>query len=439
MRKLHIILLLLVAPIILHAQSVEKFRGNMPTRISNGGEANYYYLPANNSKESKHGRFSYRLRQTKGFSKLYQDVNGNYNQGLKDGRWTFITKFKDYKQDRTSNYLSGTMSLTAEYENGIPHGNWKFSYSYKTREQNSTTSGRAQWDNYSSPENVFISVKFNHMLLFDSLFMQTDDGRSVEGILSEDGFFTGNWNFEDGAHFIREQYDNGLLYRKEIYNKKDTILIEIRDYSDVEMNRKDRIKQMLFSQPKEVKNLTYTLDTVSVFESTQLIPEILNEWIFYNPYLLFRDLDGDNYQFDGFMGGYSVNVVNQVTAEQTLILAVLENHLADFKQVNMRVENLCRGKSTSAHTRSTIQLMTYYERTAEKYVCMANSLTSLPDFEDAKKACEKDCLNTINLTENLPEFRSRDEALAFFLKDLNEKSQTMHSYEGMLQKEVSFK
>lgn len=434
-----VFLLLLVYPWMTWSQSTEKYRGTMPTRIASNGEVTYYFTRGANQEEVKNGSFKYRLRQTRGFSKIYQDVNGNYVSGQKEGRWSFRTTFKDYKDDRGTEYLSGTMTLSAEYVNGNPTGSWNFKYTYKTREIEGNNGGRIQWESYNEQKNVLLSFKLANLKLVDSLYMKTDDGRGAEGILDENGFFTGNWNLDNNNKFIRELYDEGLLYKKEIYNKQDTLLVKAYDYSDVEMGRRDNIKSLIGKNPQKIYQLHYTLDTLSVLSQNHVIKSILTDWIFENPYLLFRELDGDNYDPQDLSGGYVVQVVNQVTPEQQAKLDELENLQEEFKQVNIRLQNLTRGKSITDRTKSTIQLMTYHERMAEKYVCLANSITSLPDLNDAKNVCQQNCKNTIKLTTELPEFHSRDEALSFFLNDLNEKSQSMHAYENMLRKEMELR
>ncbi len=411
----------------------------MPTRIASNGDATYYYFVDEKNRPVKHGRFKYTLRQTRGSSKIYQDINGNYANGYKNGTWSYRTKFKDYKMDRSTEYLTGTMTLTADYENGIPHGIWKFRYTRKTREQEAGSGGRMQWSAYSNTELIILSMNFKELVLCDSIFIQSNDGSFAEGVLTKEGHFNGIWNLESKTHFTREKYNAGLLYKKEIFDKKDTMLIESSDFSNLEMKRRDNIKNLNKNQPEKVQELTYTLDTISVFKTAHVIPAMITKWIFENPYLLFKDLDGDNYDLTDLKGGYIVHVVNHVTPAQREKIAMLEDHLATFKQVNIRIENLCRGKAISDRIKSTIQLMTYYERIAEKYLCMAKSLTSLPDFADANKGCEKKCENTIKLLKELPEFHSREEALAFFLNDLNEKSQSMHAYEDMLRNDMSFR
>lgn len=439
MRKLYAICFAILIPLVTYAQNPEKYRGTMPTRISRGGEVTYYYIPGANNKKMKHGRFKYSLRHTAGVSKIYQDIYGNYNLGLKDGQWSFRTRFKDYKQDRSEEYLTGTMILKAKYRQGNPDGPWHLRFTYKTRKIESINGGRTKWKSYNPSQEVVISMKFNNLKMVDSVYMQSDDGRYAEGICNENGFFEGSWNFEINDLFIRELYDQGFLYKKEIYNKKDTVLMKTHDYSEIAMSRRNRVQTFLQKGSNEINQLTYTLDTISVFKQVHPISHIVHKWIFDNPYLLFNELDGDTFKEQDLTGGYMVQLVNQVTPDQRDKIAQLENLVEAFKQMNIRIENLIRGKSISNRTRSTIQLMGYYERMAEKYACLAESLTSKPDFVDGKKASLSSCNNTVKLTDPLPEFHSRNAALDYFLNDLTRKSETMQAYEKMLKNKLAYK
>lgn len=229
-----------------------------------------------------------------------------------------------------------------------------------------------------------------------------------------------------------------LPFRSKALNSLSRLL-KAYDYSDVEMGRRDNVKSMMGKNPQQVCQLHYTLDTLSVLSQNHVIKCILTDWIFENPYLLFRDIDGDNYNPHDFSGGYVVQVVNQVTHEQQAQLDELENLQEEFKQVNIRVQNLTRGKSITDRTESTIQLMTYHERMAEKYNCMAGALTSKPDFTEADNHCGEACKNTVTLTLELPEFTTRQQALTFMVTDLKEKAETMRSYENMLRKEMALR
>ena len=62
----------------------------------------------------------------------------------------------------------------------------------------------------------------------------------------------------------------------------------------------------------------------------------MNKWIFENPYLLFNDLDGDNYEIRDLTGGYTVHVVNHVTPDQDKKIASINKHLVEFKHLHKK-------------------------------------------------------------------------------------------------------
>lgn len=232
--KIHLLLysftLLFTLPITSLAQQLKSFRGNMTLNSGISGLANYSYFTIDEDSIQRHGRFSFIsdvLELESGNDIRQLNINGNYQRGLKNGRWVYdqndfkvsIKKLTGFKVDAV---LDGYMNnMLASYQNGKAQGKWDFSVHEVTE---SAKKGRS----------TLAEANFNQGIA-SGKFTYQDEGRSnpirIEGQFDENGNFDGEWKIsfrQDNIDFREErEYENGfLIYLKLIDANTDELYFE---------------------------------------------------------------------------------------------------------------------------------------------------------------------------------------------------------------------
>ena len=193
---------------VLTAQDLKTYSGPMQESIWGEGKATYTYYDKN-GESIKHGKFNYEWTDNetetvrdKNFTyKLSKKISGSYKNGRKDGSWTFVINFTDYKLDYASSFQgvprsnihsTGSITKTVNYKDGKPHGSWKYRQNFKSRYINPVSTYTWNWSNYDSPSSISVDAEFRDGIITGSLiYNDTYNNESARLKFDNEGYLDG--------------------------------------------------------------------------------------------------------------------------------------------------------------------------------------------------------------------------------------------------------
>lgn len=400
-----------------------KFSGSFSTAVSSSGEATYmYYNDIKTRKKIPHGGFKYQLRLTSGNGKIYQNINGNYSHGIKQGSWSYKTTLRDYKEENRNDYSTGSFTLSSSFEEGIPHGKWTFTQSVKYREIESSNDGRIKWGKYTPTDQIKINMSFRGGMLTDTFQISKNGTEIVNGIIAKNGLLNGNWIFNK----IVQNYENGFLVEK-TENEKTL------NYRTRYQTKIISLEKVLNENPENAVTLEYKTDTSILFSDNKFVfDEYIKPYVFENLFFLPRDIEGDNYRLGDLTGAYEVIIVNQVSKIQQKKINNLSELVKENHKIYESLKKKTAGKKVWEVALNMLKVIEYHEKIGDKYLCMANSLVCCETMEMAYINCFEACKNTVTMIEKIPDFTTRDEALDFFIQDFEDRLERSKGYEKLI-------
>ena len=420
--------------LICAGQRTDKYSEPFPNGLEQSGEAKYsYYVDEKSGKKIKHGGFRYSLRYSGNYERLTQSISGNYKKGSKDGNWSFRTSFNNYAEGNAEKFLTGSVTLNGGFREGIPHGKWVYKKNIKTRKKESIVNGRIKWSDYSPALNITIILNFRNGTLTDSLFISRNDNFRIEGVLNDAGYFNGDWLFFESIEEETRTYKKGLLLKTEKTGLISYKTIETKDFSGKYIPQHKKYSEALSASPEKAAELEFKPDTFYALRHKDYrITAYLLKEIFNNKYLLFNYLPGDNYRFSTLKGLKYFTMVNHVTPlqnEKLMKIKVLNKELENTENMAKRF----KGKpGFSEEKEDLLKNISYNAKIGEKFRCMANSIVNYQEIQKAQQAAAASCKNKGRFMGEIPEFKSRNKALDYFLTEMNKlKSQSDRYFEGI--------
>lgn len=186
-------------------------------------------------RDAEQYKFDFRSVNTNNVHRLLQ-VNGQFKNGVKEGRWTLVDQDFNYKINEISllpqinaklDIAGNEYQLHYGYRNGKPFGKWKLEKidaNEVVSEQRILFEG--QFNASGFPEGKLI------IAFYDGEFLN-----SVQAQLNEKGFFNGKQEFiyKNLGEIFREErtYDNGFLINLKQFNHQTKELLLNITYDDV--------------------------------------------------------------------------------------------------------------------------------------------------------------------------------------------------------------
>ena len=392
-------------------------------------EATYtYYKDQNTSKEIKHGKFRYTVKLKDKDYRFYQSFTGVYYNNLKDGEWIYKLTIRDYFKDNQDYYLSGAISLTAKYHRGVPQGRWIFKSELKKRKRLSKGS-HIEWDRYLPNDSIKIIVNFKDGMLVDSIKILTSMGNELEGVFDKYGMCDKTWIYiENGTKTITE-YSHGL--------KKSEKVILVEDNKEISnFVYTDDIKMHSQFITQKSKDVAFKVDTFSILRNKKdFMVSMIFDNIFNNDYFLYRYVPGDLfYYFDApkfnskLRGGYVLKFENKITTSQINRLSELnklEKKIIDF---DSKTQKISKGKTLSADAKTKIGLIKLNAKNASMYTCHASFIVNEMDIKKGIEKAKANCERKHNVRVNIPDFKSKNEAIEYFIKTLKDMLHASEKY-----------
>jgi len=260
--------------ILSFAQKTERFNGEFFNGDKIKGNASYTFYRDNNNKQIKEGTFRYSAREKNDKYRYSHSISGNYNKGLKNGKWNYNYSTKDYKQDNDGYYYSINVELNSQYDNGYPSGKWLYN-SKIVKYKKILKKGKYKKTNLVDVKDINITINWIKNRLVDSLIINNKIGESIYVTMDNEGIMNGEF------YFLDEQkefwyYDDGILKNKGI----DTNIIVNKEFKSYNT----------FSSPDtKAKKIKKSL----LSRNGCIIAKYIKDEIFNPDYTLYRYIGGD--------------------------------------------------------------------------------------------------------------------------------------------------
>lgn len=298
------------------AQDLKTFSGPMKETIYGDGKATFTYYEKDNQ-QVKHGKFSYewtdnqteKLRDKNLTVKLNKKISGSYKNGRKDGVWTFVIDFTDYKLDYASSFRgvnssnihsTGLIAKTVSYKEGKPHGNWTYKQKFKSRYINPIGSYSWNWSNYDKGFLITVDAQFKDGVLIGNLIYNDDYSNESANIkIDNDGFLTGNSTIK------KYDIETSITIKDKLYVK------------DIETHPGGRKEVNIDLTNEDLSLDNYALDT-SQFMYLNGPLKKFNQFMYFNQTCCISSsnkkplIDGCDFYEYGLKGGYTIDPIKTV-------------------------------------------------------------------------------------------------------------------------------
>jgi hypothetical protein len=309
--KRFLTVLFLTITVGLFAQTLKTYNGSFDAGYLRGGIANYtYYENPETHEYVKHGLFKYSYNGTSEHKGYNETISGNFENGLKNGKWTYTVSMTDFGKDNP--FLTGTVSLVANYKNGYAHGNWKEIRSYKIRKKAyNYYQGTFEWKPFEPLQNMTINVNFKDGKIVGSLNIKDDfSNYQAEGSFDDNSMCIGTWFIKDlGWNRNYEViYKDCFLYEFITRDKTGNLLGTVEKHAD---NYEMLQKASVMSERERLDNgivIDTVIDNTVVYGNMEYgisnyFKKLLNE-----EYFLYNFIGGDLTFKEGIKGGLTIRI-----------------------------------------------------------------------------------------------------------------------------------
>lgn len=218
----------------LYAQDLKTYSGNMQDAILDQGKATYTYYEKD-GQIIRQGKFSYtwndkdsKSPRGKAYSySLTKTINGEFKDGLKHGKWTYVINFTDYPLGHSmlgvngDIFSTGSINMTANYVNGEANGTWTYQENYKDRYM-APSYNTWNWSAYGSPESHSITVNFKNGDVVGKMSRKDSFTKiTIDLNFDENGYIDGVGTIDEKGNKMTYTTKNGLLI-KEVHSNMST-------------------------------------------------------------------------------------------------------------------------------------------------------------------------------------------------------------------------
>jgi hypothetical protein len=289
--KFILVLMLLCIQYLSFSQKTERYNGDFYNGIKIKGSASYSYYDNADQKKVKHGSFRYSAREKTDTWRYSHGISGNYNHGLKDGKWVYALTSKDYEKDQKGYFYYYEVQLTSNYKDGLPEGRWKYT-SKISKYKITTEQGRLKNGVPEIIEDIDITLHWKKGILVDSIIIIDSLNQIIKISMNSEGFLHGSYAVEKNGNLSEIEYEQGIL----MHNTDHGITTKNPEYLSYKT-----LKNPTESVSKQKNSL---LD-----DTKNVISKYIEKQIFNNNYFLYRYIDGDNLlQRKGEFGDYQVKL-----------------------------------------------------------------------------------------------------------------------------------
>lgn len=275
-------------------------------RMQNGNAVYTYYEDPNSKEYIKQGTFKYTFNGSGDYSGYNQTIIGNYENGLKNGTWTYTVTMSDF--GNRNPYLTGSVTLVANYKNGYAHGNWKQIRSYKSRNKY-LVYGQWKWEPFQPVKTMTINMNFSNGYIVGAVDIYDEFSNfKATGNYDNNSLCEGKWVINDmGWGKNRELlYKDNILYEFVARSNSGEVLDGSKKY----LKDYDNLVKAKSLTKVEQENIGLTIDTLCGSDNcaaTNNIKEYFPKMLSID-YFLYNFISGDLTFKEGFKGGCELSV-----------------------------------------------------------------------------------------------------------------------------------
>lgn len=285
----------------------------MQDAILDQGKATYTYYEKD-GQIIRHGKFSYtwsdkdsKSPRGKAYSySLIKTINGDFKDGLKHGKWTYVINFTDYPLGHSmlgvngDIFSTGSINMTAYYVNGEANGTWTYLENYKDRYM-SPTYNSWNWSAFGAPESHSIIVNLKNGDVVGKMTRKDSFTKiNIDLNFDENGFIDGVGTINEKGNKMTYTTKNGTLL-KEVHSNMST------GYSKVEVDNTNLVNDSNTEYSKTKfslleKSYGHIAQTLSYFQQNK----------YFNYKMPFGNeplIGGDKILIEGFGGAFMVKLV----------------------------------------------------------------------------------------------------------------------------------
>ena len=307
MKNVYFIIIAFFVSNYLSSQSIKKFTGEFTNdgKYGQHGIVEFSYFEDSITREYvKHGKFKYTFNGIGEYKGFIQSISGQFEKGLKVGKWTYTINKLDYKENGENKYYTGIVSLISNYKDGYANGNWNYYSNLKYRSQIIKYPGYV-WSEYKNLGLDTINVNFKNNLIVSSLHINDKYSN-----YKADVFFDTNGYCDSSWHII----DNSLDLIRDIKFKKgfkvESVNRHLSDFSVEKAENNytyfDRLNYYNSLDIINAERQKCSIDTISTIGSEIYFYEYFKR-LLNNDNFIYSSIGGDLSFRDKFNGCYEVH------------------------------------------------------------------------------------------------------------------------------------
>ena len=444
MQQLILFTILLLSPIFLNAQPLQKHQGKLQNGFTEAGDVTYTYRIDEKTREHiKHGTFRYTVKAREDQSRFNHYITGNFVDNLKDGAWSYKINQRDFRLQHPKLYTTGTVSLDASFSMGVPNGKWRYETALRSRE-GEKKQDRWTWGRYDTVRTVIVELSFTNGIITGPFYAMFEKEFEISGSFDENGFFHGEWVWSYPDSIITITWDHGLESGTVIKDSTGNILhIEQHDHS-IKIIRE---YQLLAAQRSEkVRDYPFSLDTVSLLSNPRYqLTGLLQNTIYHPQYFLHRQIGGDKtlyYDTQSYRmrqtitGLYVINQRNRISATQVQHYNRMEVLIKRMETQMAYIYQMRRDGKLKRQAGEAIRLMEHNISQTRKYACTGETLKLYLSLQDGLNAASVSCAYLGAFSEPLPDFRTKEAALQHFVEKISALEKENHTHYSNIRKNM---
>ncbi len=357
-----------------YSQKTLRYSGDFYNGMKINAHANYSYYE-NNNKRVKNGSFRYSAREKTDKYRYSSSITGNYINNLRQGHWTYTIESKDYEKSKDGFYYNVSISLSANYTNGKADGIWHF----KTiRSQHKKEKRQNRWRNVGDTivENINIDLHWKKGVLIDTIKIDNINGEHIFVVMDKNAYLISTSIIENNSSIVNK-YINGIL-TSTIKNGTN-----IPDYEYIAFEKLKGNKTFIKKRKRSLIN-----------KENCIISKYIISYIFENPQLLYKYIDGDltirksktGQTSTSLKGLYYFDLSPILTPKEQVILKEFQVRYGNIKQaewlVKTKLKKFPKDKTLLADQRRIKNALSVYRnidcqlKAYKKYLSLHNIINN---------------------------------------------------------------
>jgi len=195
-KTIKLILIFHLSTSVIDGQTLKNYSGTFEN-----GKATYQYYENDQMDRVLQGNFSYT-------GSLF-DMQGNFKDGNKNGKWTIKAQNKKYSNWRASIIIN--TQIEGNYINGFLDGYWQYKNTMQFDDDNNST----------DIETSTATFKNNHFIGKVTYYANFPTDYKVTGQFNENGYVDGTWIYAEGNMRDEIRFYKGVAYWR-LYNNTTT-------------------------------------------------------------------------------------------------------------------------------------------------------------------------------------------------------------------------